>query len=101
MQARRLNGFNPDPPAITSAPSAPSPLLQAYRDKNDVRLTSRTGDDLQQSGAIPRVPPVAADVDNEDGLDVEDLVDEVMRRFLRRLEIEGERGGRQPWLWKS
>lgn len=96
IQARSDNGSHPNPPAITSASSSHSSLPQAYPDKTNMSQMSRPGNYLQPSRTIPLMP-FEADVGNEEKLDVEELVDKVMRKFLRRIQIEGERGGRQPW----
>lgn len=42
-------------------------------------------------------PAVASETDVERGADVEDLVDKVLRKLMRRLAIEGERRGWQRW----
>jgi hypothetical protein len=101
MQAQRVNGSHPDPPAIASASSAHTALLQTYPDKTKMRQTSRHNNNLQVSEMTSGTSAVEPDVGSEERMDVEELVDKVMRKFLRRLQIEGERGGRQPWPWRS
>jgi hypothetical protein len=101
MQAQRVNGSHPDPLASSSASSAHSSLLQTYPDKTNMLPSSGSNNNPQVSEMTPGTPTVEPDVGSEERMDVEELVDKVMRKFLRRLQIEGERGGRQPWPWRS
>ena len=81
-----------DMPLVTSAPPDRPAPIQTRQD--DLSVSAQPADDRPADG-VETAGGLDADTGNE--TDVDDLVDRVLRKLMRRLAVESERRGWRQW----
>lgn len=86
-----------DMPLVTAAAPNRQTSLQTKPEMTSTSPESGFSSGTQTNVSSPTAPAITSAAESEKEINVEDLTDKVLRKFLRRLAIERERRGIRRW----